>query len=121
LPSPQPPSVMTAAAHSKKQRLDRARRRKLNGKNGFVANPYSALPARPNALINDTVRSDHSAFRLQFGAPQIRRRFKPKPAGQPGVSELFLGIRCGEFDAGGQSVAPDQPAVAPRFAVPGEQ
>jgi hypothetical protein len=35
---------MPAAAHSKKLRLDRARRRKLNGKNDFVAIPCSALP-----------------------------------------------------------------------------
>jgi hypothetical protein len=32
-----------AAANNKKLRLDRARRRKLNGKNGFVAIPCSAL------------------------------------------------------------------------------
>jgi hypothetical protein len=46
---------MPTAAHSKKLRLDRARCRKLNGKNGFVAIPYSTLPARPNALLVDTV------------------------------------------------------------------
>jgi hypothetical protein len=74
---------MPAAAQSKKLRLDRARRRKLNGKNDFVAIPCSALSARPNAFLIDTVRSNHSAFCLQFGAPQIRPRFKPKPAGQP--------------------------------------
>jgi hypothetical protein len=51
-----------AAAHSKKLRLDRARRRKLNGKNGFVAIPCSALPARPSALRIDIVRSNHSRF-----------------------------------------------------------
>jgi hypothetical protein len=38
---------MTAAAHSKKLRVDDARRRKLNGKNGFVAIPCSALPRAP--------------------------------------------------------------------------
>jgi hypothetical protein len=66
-----------AAAHSKKLRLDRARRRKLNGKIDFVAILYSALTARPNAFLIDTVRSNHSAFRSQFGAPQIRPRFEP--------------------------------------------
>jgi hypothetical protein len=35
---------MPAAAHSKKLRFDRARCRKLNGKNDFVAIPCSALP-----------------------------------------------------------------------------
>jgi hypothetical protein len=49
-----------AAAHSKKLRLDRAQRCELNGKNGFVAIPCSALPARPDAF--DTVRSNHSRF-----------------------------------------------------------
>jgi hypothetical protein len=51
-----------AATHSKKLRLDRARRRKLNGKNGFVAIPCSALPARPNALLTNTVRSNIARF-----------------------------------------------------------
>jgi len=77
---------MPAAAQSKKLRLDRARCRKLNGKDGFVAIPCSALPARPNAFLTNTGRSNHSAFCLQFGAPQIRPRCKPKPAGQPGLS-----------------------------------
>jgi hypothetical protein len=36
-----------AAAHSNKLRLDRPRRRKLNGKNDFVAIPCSALPRAP--------------------------------------------------------------------------
>jgi hypothetical protein len=53
---------MPAAAHSKKLRLDRARRRTLNGKNDFVAVPYSALPARPNAFVIDTVRSNIARF-----------------------------------------------------------
>jgi hypothetical protein len=38
---------MPAAVQSKKLRLGRARRRKLNGKNGFVAIPCSALPRAP--------------------------------------------------------------------------
>jgi hypothetical protein len=38
---------MAAAAQSKKLRLDRTRRRKLNGKNAFVAIPCSALPRAP--------------------------------------------------------------------------
>jgi hypothetical protein len=50
------------AAHSKKLRLDRARRRKLNGKNGFVAIPCSTVSARPNALRDDTVRSNIARF-----------------------------------------------------------
>src|SRR6202035_3959609 len=37
----------------------------------------------------------------------------------PAWAELFLG--CGEFNAGSQSVAPNQPAVAPRLAAGGEQ
>jgi hypothetical protein len=53
---------MPAAAHSKKLRLDRARRRKLNGKNGFVAIPCSALSARPNAFLIDTVRPNIARF-----------------------------------------------------------
>jgi hypothetical protein len=41
------------AAHSKKLRLDRARRRELNGKNDFVAIPCSALPC-PRAPTRST-------------------------------------------------------------------
>jgi hypothetical protein len=38
---------MPAATHSNKLRVVRARRHKLNGKNGFVAIPCSALPRAP--------------------------------------------------------------------------
>jgi hypothetical protein len=44
-----------AAAQSKKLRLARARRRRLNGKNGFVTIPCPVLHARPDALRNNTV------------------------------------------------------------------
>ncbi|HWS07585.1 MAG TPA: hypothetical protein VN362_07105, partial [Xanthobacteraceae bacterium] len=72
-----------AAAQSKKLRPNRARRRWLDARVGSVTIPCPALHARPNALRNNTVRSNYNAFRLQFGAPQIRQWFKPKPADRP--------------------------------------
>jgi hypothetical protein len=80
----------TAAAQSKTLRPNRTRRRRLNAKNVSVTIPWAALHACPDAAFNNTERSDYNAFRLQFDAPQIRQRFKPKPTYLSAWAEQLL-------------------------------